>query len=72
MSFMDLMSFSIRSKIDACDVYSIKECKQISPSCSGTMSSIVGSAAAALSPVGVVLFGVGEGTALFIGALFVK
>ena len=57
MSFMDLMSFPVKSKMGACDVYSIQECKWILPGCSGSMLNIVGSAAAAaLSPVGVVLF----------------
>ena len=50
------MSFPVRSKMGACDVHSIQEYKWISPGCSGSMSNIVGSAAAALSPVGVVLF----------------
>ena len=56
MSFMDLMSFPVKFKMGACDVYNIQECKQISPGCRGSMSNVVGSAAAALSPVGVVLF----------------
>ena len=53
---MDLMSFPVKSKMGACDVYSIQECKPISPGCSGSMSNTVESAAAALSPVDVVLF----------------
>ena len=40
----------------AYDVYNIQECKWISPGCNGSVSNRVGSAAAALSPVGVVLF----------------
>ena len=56
----------------ACDVYSIHECKRISPGCSGSMSNTVGSAPAALSPVGVVLFQLGDGTTIFDGDLFVK
>ena len=50
------MSFPVKSKMGACDVYNIQECKRISPGCSGSVSNKVGSAAAALSPVGVVLF----------------
>ena len=56
ISFIDLMSLSIKSKMGACDEYCIQEYKEISPGCSGPVSNIVGSAAAALSPVGVVLF----------------
>ena len=56
MAVVDLMSFPVKSKMGVCDVYSIQECKQISPGCSGSVSNRVGSAAAALSPVGVVLF----------------
>ena len=66
------MSLSVKSKMGACGVYSIQEYKQIFPGCSGSMWNVEGSAAAALSPVGVVLFGVGEGTDIFVGALFVK
>ena len=50
------MFFPVKSKMGACDVYSIQECKGISPGSSGSLSNTVGSAAAALSPVGVVLF----------------
>ena len=56
MAVMDLMSFPVKSKTGACDVHSIQECKWILSGCSGSVSNIVGSATAALSPVGVVLF----------------
>ena len=56
MSFIDLTSFPVKSKMGACDVYNIQECKQISPGCSRSVLNIVGSTAAALSPVGVVFF----------------
>ena len=62
----------VKSKMGACGVYSIQEYKWISLGCSGSMSNVEGSAAAALSPVDVVLFGVGEGTDIFVGGLFVK
>ena len=56
----------------ACDVYNIQECKCISPGCNGSVSNRVGSAAATWSPVGIVLFLLGDGTAILDGNLLVK
>ena len=54
--FQGHKAFPVKSKTGACDIYSIQECRWISSDCSRSVSNIVGSAAAALSPVGVVLF----------------
>ena len=60
MSFTDLISFPVKSKMGACDLYNIQECKQISPGYSRSVLNIVGSTVVALSPVSVVLFLTGE------------
>ena len=56
----------------ACDVYNIHKCKQISPDYRGSVSNKVGSAAAAGSPVGIVLFSAGDLTVILEGNLLVK
>ena len=59
-------------KTGACDVYNTQECKHISPGCNGSVSNRVGSAAATWSPVGVLLFSLGDETAILDGNLLVK
>ena len=51
------------------DIYSIQECKCFLPDWSKSVSNRVGSTVAALSPVGVVLFGPGAGTTISEGSL---
>ena len=71
-SCLDFMTLSVKSRMGACDVCSIQECKCISPDWSGSVSNRIGSAVAALFPVGVVLFGPGTGTTISEGSLLVK
>ena len=66
------MTLSVKSRTGTCDVYSIQKCKHILSDWSGSVSNRVGSAVAALSPVGVVLFGPGTGTTISEGSLLVK
>ena len=71
-SSLDFITLSVRSRMGDCDVYNIQECKRILPDWSGSVSNRVGSTAAALSPMGVILFGPGAGTTISEGSLLVK
>ena len=71
-SSLDFITLFVKSRMGACDVYNIQECKRILPGWSGSVSNKVGLAVAALSPVGVVLFGPGAGTTKLEGSLLVK
>ena len=70
--FVDFITFSVKFRTGACGVYNVQECKRILPGWSGSGSNNVGSTAAALSPVDVILFRPGAGTAISEGALLVK
>ena len=72
ISSLALICSPVKSKTDACDVYNIHECKQISPGCRGSVSNKVGSTAAARSQVGVVFVSPGDHTAILEGNLLVK
>ena len=72
MSSLVLICVPVKSKMGACGVYSIHECRQTCPGCNGSASKNVGSAASAWSALALLLFAPWGQTAILEGSLLVK
>ena len=72
MSSLVFIVSPVKSKMGACGVYSIQECKRTSPGCNGSAAKNVGSAASAWLALGILLFAPWVQTAILEGSLLVK
>ena len=72
MSSLVFICAPVKSKMGACGMYNIQECKRTSPGCNGSASKNVGSAASAWSALGLLLFAPWAQTTILEGNLLVK